>query len=171
MGDTYGRIVSFIAAVIFMTLVPAMLVLQYTDKVATSHVDNAVKKFVDTCRETGCVSEDAYYTLLDSLSSTGYGYHTDIVCESKTAYPADSGTYLPAYIPEGNQEVMDGMTTHINVDSDGAFLLRQGDYISVTVQSIEETTSSIMSRFLTLGIMNGKHITSTDGGRVGATYQ
>lgn len=168
MQDTYGRIVSFIMAVIFMTLVPAMLILNYSDSVVTSYVNNTIEEFVDTCRKTGCVSEDAYYLMLDKLSGTGYTFQTDITCSTKTNYP-DGENYLTDWFPHNNQDVMEGIASIVGGNPNSTYPLNEDDYITITVKSIEEATSSVMSRFVTLGTGGEKHIICTYSGYVGTT--
>lgn len=171
MHDTYGQIISFIVAILFMILTPSMISLQYSDNITEKYVETTIENFKDTCRETGYISEQAYQKMIQQLNNTGYGFDTKIECSKKTSYPVDTKeTYLTDFLTEGNTEIMDACLETINMDhlnQGGKYYMRKGDYIRVTVTSVRETTSSVMSRVLTLGIMGNKKITATCGGFVG----
>lgn len=174
MGESYGKIVAYIIAILFMTLVPTMLILQKSDDMTQNYVDHKLQEYVDTCRETGQISESAYQRFIENLARTGYGYTITMTCYSKQAIPntiTDNSSvqitsgYTEKWMPTSDLEIEYSLTHN----SDGIYRMKQGDYLEVVIECKDTTASTKIFRTLTLGVAAPRTIESRYGGYIGTT--
>lgn len=176
MGDTWGRVVAFIFAILFMTLVPALFVSQKADDIIQAYVDNKANKFKDICRETGVVSEENYYSFVKSLGATGYGYRITLTHYADEAVPElDSegnytGKYLDAQISNEALEIEEYFSTNTNREGT-PYKMKKGDHFAVNVVCTEPTVANQLYAAILQKIVDTTSIGGTYNGVVGTTAQ
>jgi len=169
-GDSLGKVISIIIAVLFMVFAPVMLVTLKTEDAMQSFVQSQAVEFVDLSRSTGCISPDNYLTFVNTIGSTG-SYDVQIEHRSKLAFPDEEHfqqTGEKSYIVGQRAYYRDEILGHMfGSGQDENYLMKNGDYLSITVTSKGNGVTNGFMRFFTGHAGNG--ITVTYGGYVGNT--
>lgn len=176
MGDSWGKIVAIIAAILFMTLTPALLVSQKADDIIQAYVDYKATRFKDICRETGVVSEENYYNFIKDLGATGYSYKVTLSHYADEAVPEiDSdgnytGKYLDADIASEAFEIEEYFSTSTEKEGE-PYRMKKGDYYSVNVVCIGPTVANQLYSAILMRAVDTSSIGGSYGGIVGTTAQ
>ena len=176
MGETWGRVVAFIFAILFMTLVPALFISQKADDIIQSYVDYKANKFKDICRETGVVSEENYYDFIKSLGATGYNYHITLTHYADEAVPelTDSGEYTGRYqdaqIANEAMEIEEYFSSSTHKEGT-PYKMKKGDHFAVNVVCTEPTVANQLYAAILQRFVDTTSIGGTYGGVVGTTAQ
>lgn len=177
MEDIVGRLTAGIFLIIALTLIPIVWVFNNLDLSQRSVINNVVNAYTEEIRSTGVISKENYEDFIRKLQQTGMTFDISILHKSKAAVPGNSaGSYAVAYRSYNKNDILGviegyGADGEPNTSDDKAprdYIMKSGDQISVTVQSLEETSGSKYLRLLMDGGSAIK-LKASAGGMIGNT--
>lgn len=134
MEDSLSIIFAVIVSLLLMFLFPMIDTWEMQDNLSYVVVYSAVTDFVDTVRNTGYITQEAYDAFESKIYSTG---NTFAVSMEHREFNEDIDAYLNTY----TNEIMEQMKT-------GIYKLDKYDYFYVTVKNTNKTQATILSEFL-----------------------
>ena len=148
LGDSLITIIAIFLAAILMFVFPLMSLAERTDDVSELVVQSATDEFVDKIRNTGKLTLDDYEKYLQTISSTGNSFETDM-----TIYQLDENPGVKVTQAEqtkiGEKVYYNIYTSQIQetLSKDGRMRLKEGDMVSVTVKNTNQTIAQILRNF------------------------
>lgn len=162
MEDSLSIIFAVIISLLLMFLFPMIDTWEMQDNLSYVVVYSAVTDFVDTIRNTGYITEDAYDAFLTKIHATG---NTFSVSLEHREFNEDLNAYLNTYTNEILDVINDGWT-----DESGkkqySYKLDKYDYFYVTVKNTNRTQATILSDFLSSSASENFKIGVSYGGIV-----
>jgi len=149
MSDTLMAIVGIVLAVITMFIFPLMQVGGTTDELSQTITQVAVANFVNRVSAQGKITEFDYNTLITDLYSTGNSY--EIQMEVKILDDNARRVSLAQEKSElGEYKYYSVYTNEIlsKIESDKEYILKNDDYIIVTVKNTNITLGTQFKNFL-----------------------
>lgn len=142
-----GLIAPFLLC-IALILVPVTDITLQADRVSQNVVDNAVQEFVDNARSSGKITHVEYEQLMGRVNAALPLSDVSILYGEKSAVPGDEPQTYEVYHEHVPMEaILD--TLYPDVGSYGDFLMKDGDYLSVTVKNTTDTLGTkLLSIFL-----------------------
>ena len=177
MDDIVGRLAAGIFLIIALILIPIVWVFSNLDLSQHSAVNNIVNSYTEEIRTTGVISKANYEDFIRRLQQTGMTFDISVLHKSKAAVPGDSAnSYTIAYRSYNKNDILgviegygaDGEPNTSDDETPRDYIMKSGDQISITVQSIEETSGSKYIRLLTNG-SSAIRLKASAGGMVGNT--
>lgn len=136
MEDSLSIIFAVIISLLLMFLFPMIDTWEMQDNLSYVVVYSAVTDFVDTIRNTGYITAEAYDAFLTKINATG---NTFSVSLEHREFNEDLDAYLNTYTNEILKAV-DG--------DEGVYKLDKYDYFYVTVKNTNRTQATVLSDFL-----------------------
>ena len=158
MEETTVSVIGILVAAILMYIVPLILISERADDIAQLLTQTVTAEFVDEVIKSGEISEDKYRTFIRRLSSSGNAYDIEMevkILDENTAKENANGTNTYYSIYTSQIEQMLGQSSTDN-NNQGRIILKQGDYISVTVKNSSKTMSQTLKNFY--HVMRGANI-------------
>ena len=148
MGDSLITIIAIALAAVLMFVFPLMSLSDRTDDVSELVVQSATDEFVDKIRNTGKLTLDDYEKYLQTISSTGNSFETEIAIHQLDENPGvkvsqaemtkiGENIYYSSYTSQIQQEL----------NKSGRIKLKEGDMISVVVKNTNQTIAQILRNF------------------------
>ena len=141
MEDSLSIIFAVIVSLLLMFLFPMIDTWEMQDNLSYVVVYSAVTDFVDTVRNTGYITEEAYTNFLDKIYATG---NTFSVSLEHREFNEDYSVYLNTY----TNEIIDAIEDDGNPATQDVYKLDKYDYFYVTVKNTNRTQATILSDFL-----------------------
>lgn len=151
MEDTTISIIGIFIAAIIMFIVPLILISDRADDIAQLTTQTATANFVDNVIKSGKITNDDYEDFVHMINTTGNAY--DVEMELKILDPNSAKQYTVAS-PSGDigpntyysifaSQIEEKLANVYdkNADNDGAIILKEGDFFSVTVKNKSLTLS------------------------------
>ena len=144
MEDSLSIIFAVIVSLLLMFLFPMIDTWEMQDNLSYVVVYSAVTDFVDTVRNTGYITEDAYKSFLNKIHTTG---NTFTVTMEHREFNEDIGAYLNTYTNEILDAIEVGWVNSENLRQ-YSYKLDKFDYFYVTVKNTNRTQATVLSDFL-----------------------
>lgn len=162
MEDSLSIIFAVIVSLLLMFLFPMIDTWEMQDNLSYVVVYSTVTDFVDTIRNTGYITQEAYDSFLTKLYATG---NTFSVTMEHREFNEDLNAYLNTY----TNEILDTMDTGW-VDENGikqySYKLDKYDYFYMTVKNTNRTQATVLSDFLASHVGDNFKIGVSYGGIV-----
>ncbi|MBR4110902.1 MAG: hypothetical protein IKK43_04375 [Clostridia bacterium] len=157
MEDSLAIVFAILVSIILMFLFPLLDTWELQDNLSYATTYAAVVDFVDTVRNVGYISPEAYYNFESKLMMTG---NTFSVRLEHRKFIEDGGVndYLNTY----TNEIM------AKLDAGEIYPLNQWDYFYVTIKNTNKTQASVIQNFLFAGADETFKIGTAYGGIVWA---
>ena len=140
MEDSLSIIFAMIVALLLMFLFPLIDTWELQDNLSYAVVYAATTDFVDTIRNVGYITEDAYNNYTSALATTGNTY--EVTMEHRR-FNNDLKAYLYTY----TNEILDEIYNDTDGDGKFSYKLDKFDYFYVTVKNTNRTQATILSDF------------------------
>lgn len=170
MEDSLSIIFAIIVSLLLMFLFPMIDTWEMQDNLSYTVAYSAVTDFVDTVRNTGFITEDAYHAFASKLEATG---NTFSITMEHREFNENLNAYLNTYTNEILDSIEDGLkdrSGNFILDKDGnkqyVYKLDKYDYFYVTIKNTNRTQSTILSDFLSGGAADNFKIGVSYGGIV-----
>ncbi len=148
MGDSLITIVAIGLAAVLMFVFPLMSLSERTDDVSELVVQSTTDEFVGEIRTTGKITLDNYEKYLQTISSTGNSFDTEIVVHQIDENPGakvseaemtkiGENVYYSIYTSQVQEEL----------NKNGKIKLKQGDMVTVTVKNTNQTIAQLLRNF------------------------
>ena len=148
MGDSLITIVAIALAAVLMFVFPLMSLSERTDDISELVVQSTTDEFVDEIRTTGKITLDNYEKYLQTISSTGNSFDTEIVVHQLDENPGvkvseaemtkiGENVYYSIYTSQVQEEL----------NKNGKIKLKQGDMVTVTVKNTNQTIAQLLRNF------------------------
>lgn len=144
MEDSLSIIFAVIVSLLLMFLFPMIDTWEMQDNLSYVVVYSAVTDFVDTIRNTGYITQDAYDAFNTRIYSTG---NTFSVTMEHREFNEDINAYLNTYTNEIIDTIEDGWVDE-NGERQYVYKLDKYDYFYVTVKNTNRTQATVLSDFL-----------------------
>lgn len=168
MSDTVMSIIAIFLAAILMFIFPLMSTADRSDDISQQQVQSETTKFVDEIRATGKITEDDYNNFLSTIAQTGNSF--DVEMETKILDEnSRKKTSEAASTKVGENNYYSEYTSQIEsqLESNGVYLLKEGDIVTVSVKNTNKTISQILKNFFyQVSGNNTYNIAATAGGVV-----
>lgn len=138
MEDSLSIVFAVIISLLLMFLFPMIDTWEMQDNLSYVVVYSTVTDFVDTVRNTGYISQEAYDEFETKLYTTG---NTFSISMEHREFNEDLGVYLNTY----TNEILDTLADNNN---ENIYLLDKYDYFYVTVKNTNRTQATVLSDFL-----------------------
>lgn len=146
MGDSLITIIAIFLAAILMFIFPLASISEMNDNEALAMVQSYTTEFVSQIRTKGVITKEDYDAYIQKIYATGNSY--DVEFEVKVA------DVNPGKKTE-NQQIGDiiyysEFTNSIinELESDGKYELKQGDFVNVSVRNTNTTISQMIKGVL-----------------------
>lgn len=144
MEDSLSIIFAVIVSLLLMFLFPMIDTWEMQDNLSYVVVYSTVTDFVDTIRNTGYITEEAYESFLTKLQATGNTYS---VTMEHREFNEDLNAYLNTYTNE-ILKTMDKGWLDENGNRQYSYKLDKYDYFYITVKNTNRTQATVLSDFL-----------------------
>lgn len=144
MEDSLSIIFAVIISLLLMFLFPMIDTWEMQDNLSYVVVYSAVTDFVDTIRNTGYITQDAYDAFSGKIHATG---NTFSITMEHREFNEELNAYLNTYTNEILDTINDGYIDK-NGNKQHAYKLDKFDYFYVTVKNTNRTQATILSDFL-----------------------
>jgi len=138
MEDSLIVIFSIILAVLLMFLFPIMDTWERQDDISYMSAYSTVVEFVDTARNLGYISTNAYYQFLQSLNATGNRY--DVTIEHRSRVYDDVNGYRNVYT--------NTIETKLDSEENARYEMQAGDYLYVSIKNTNKTQSTLLKEVI-----------------------
>ncbi|MBO5141586.1 MAG: hypothetical protein J6C46_01075 [Clostridia bacterium] len=146
MEDSLSIIFAVIISLLLMFLFPMIDTWEMQDNLSYVVVYSAVTDFVDTVRNSGVITEEAYEAFSSKIHATGNTY--SITMEHRE-FNEDIKAYLNTYTNEILDAIEKGKKDELDNDKiDYSYKLDKYDYFYVTVKNTNRTQATILTDFL-----------------------
>ncbi len=148
MGDSLITIVAIFLAAILMFVFPLMSISERNDDIAQLGVQTAVTEFVDTATSTGKITLDEYSSFIQTLAATGNSYDVELEVKVLDENPGKKTTWAVSD-KIGENTYYSVYTSQIEevLDSQGKYVLKEGDVVSISVKNTNTTISQMLRNF------------------------
>ena len=152
MGNSSMTLIIIIIAIVVVILMPLLSYASEMDSKAEQLVQSATSNFVNTVRTTGILDVKDYNDFLSVLTSTGNSYNTEIILQIAEENPGkkiQEGNLIgdKVYYIEYTTQVLESILGE-EEDSSDKRILKEGDFISVTVENQNITLTQQIKKFM-----------------------
>lgn len=166
MNQSFGQIISILAASIVLFLLPVYLFSQQQDLFVQSYVWEETAEFAEMVKNNGYISKNMYEKYLKALQSTRYLYEIKMTHKHKLIHPIydEEGHFTDqihtTYENHSESEILSAI-----YDKNADYFFRQEDYLSIEVKNKTKTLAEKMHQAL-LGREIKNTISITYGGLI-----
>ena len=148
MGDSLRTIIAIFLAAILMFVFPLMSISERNDDIAQLGVQTATIEFVDNVSTLGKITEDNYNSFMQSLAATGNSYDVEMEVKVLDENPGKKTTWAVSD-KIGENIYYSVYTSQIEdvLGSNGKYVLKEGDIVSVSVKNTNTTISQMLRNF------------------------
>ena len=148
-GETLTTIVAIFLAAILIGIFPMMSIADRNDDISQLAVQTSVSDFVDTVRKTGKITKESYSALITNLHSTGNTFEVAMEAQILDENPSKKTTQSGDGTKIGESIYYSIYTSQIERDiaKNGAFILKEGDKITVTATNTNNTIAQSFKNF------------------------
>lgn len=173
MNDIIGKFAIIIFGIVLIFFVPVTIIALKQDNTAQSYIDNAVVEFVDNARATARITPQAYEKMIYKINSAHAPCEVKIWHSAKFVLPdseigSDKYSNVVATEDYGKDVILSCMYPDDTQSLD--YVLKEGDYLKVTVQNESPTLGARLAGVLLPGY-NQNSLFTTYGGYVGNETQ
>lgn len=146
MSDTFITIMAVIIVAVIMFVFPLMATANQNDSITQTSVQTMVSDFVNTVAKEGKITRSNYDDFIERLHATGNTYDVELEVQILDDNPGAKGENIKVI---GENIYYSEFTTAIvsKLDSEGAYKLKQGDYILAKVTNTNVTFGTQMKNF------------------------
>ena len=146
MSDTFITIMAVIIVAVIMFIFPLMATANQNDSITQTSVQTMVSDFVNTVAKEGKITRSNYDDFIQKLYATGNSYDVELEVQILDDNPGAKGENIKVI---GENIYYSEFTTAIvsKLDSEGAYKLKQGDYILAKVTNTNVTFGTQMKNF------------------------
>ena len=149
MGDSLITIVAIFLASILMFVFPLSAISEMNDNEALAMVQSYTTEFVNQIRSKGKITQEDYNAYIQKLNATGNSYDVDFEVQIADANPGKKTdnqqigdtTYYGVY----TSQVIEKLS---NSNGSGQYILKEGDFVSVSVKNTNTTISQMIKSVL-----------------------
>ena len=149
MGDSLTTIIAIFLAAVLMFIFPLAAIADRNDDASQMLIKTTLDEFVNKVSAKGKLTKDDYEKLEAQLLATNNQYDIELVINVADVNPGKKSnntqigdtTYYSLYTTQLVGE--NGVVT-----SQGAYYLKEGDYIKVSVKNINKTISQMIKNVL-----------------------
>ena len=147
MSDTFITIIAVMVVAVIMFVFPIMATANQNDSITQTSVQTMVSDFVNTVAKEGKITTSNYDDFIQKLSATGNSYDVELEVQILDDNPGAKGEENIKVI--GKNIYYSEFTTAIEskLNSEGAYKLKQGDYILAKVTNTNVTFGTQMKNF------------------------
>lgn len=172
MSDSFITVVAIALVAVLIFVFPVMALANRQDATVKADIQAKVNAFVDDVKTTGKLTEEKYSTFLQSLSSTGNVYSTELEFKILDENPGKK-TSQTATDKIGENVYYSMFTSQIEdyvYGTEKKYSLKEGDIIAVTVKNANLTVAQKIASSLYKAFGNDTYtIVATGGGMVTTT--
>lgn len=169
MGDSLTTIIAIFLAAVLMFLFPLAAIADRNDDASQMYIQTTLDNFVNTVAAKGALTKKDYEQLEAQLEATNNSYDIELVINVADVNPGKKTE---------NQKV--GDTTYYSVyttqllealenEEVGKYILKEGDYIKVSVKNINTTISQMIKNVLFGLTGNESYVISAQASAVAST--
>lgn len=147
MSDTFITVIAVMATALLLFIVPVMATANQNDSITQTSVQAMVSEFINTAAKEGKISESNYDNFVQKLYATGNSYSIDLEVQVFSDNPGKKGEQIDV-IGENNYYSEFTNTIVEKIDKEGAYKLKQGDYVMAKVQNTNITMGTQLKNFL-----------------------
>lgn len=154
MNDTFVIIIAIAITVVLIFIFPLMTMSDRTDDVAQLTVETATKEFVDEIRTTGKITPEKYSKFLENIGATGNTYDIELIIQILDENPGKKASQTPTtrigenvYYTIYTSQIEEKIAPKSNSITPTAWILKQGDMVSVSVKNTNQTLSQQLKNF------------------------
>ena len=148
MGDSLTTIIAIFLAAVLMFIFPLAAIADINDYTSQMYVQTTLDNFVNKVAAKGTLTKDDYDQLESTLAATNNSYDIELEIDVKDVNPGKKTenqkigdtTYYSVY----TTQIVDSL----NNSTSNKYLLREGDYIKVSVKNINTTISQMIKNVL-----------------------
>ncbi len=154
MGDSAVTIVAIFLAAILMFVFPLMTMADKSDDVSQLSIQSSTTEFTNKIRTTGAITQEDYDNFSQTLAATGNSYQVEITVQKLDQNPAKKasgdGTTIGdnVYYTMYTKQVLEGISTDTDTDTNKVLSLNEGDIVSVSVENTNTTIASQLRNFM-----------------------
>lgn len=144
MGDSLTTIIAIFLAAVLMFIFPLAAIADRNDDTSQMYVQTTLDDFVNRIAAKGTITEDDYNQMEANLAATNNSYDIELTISIADVNPGKK---------TDNQKV--GDTTYYSIydvaeklKADGIYVLKEGDYIKVSVKNVNTTISQMIKNVL-----------------------
>ena len=144
MGDSLTTIIAILLAAVLMFIFPLAAIADRNDDTSQMYVQTTLDDFVNRIAAKGTITEDDYNQMEANLAATNNSYDIELTISIADVNPGKK---------TDNQKV--GDTTYYSIydvaeklKADGIYVLKEGDYIKVSVKNVNTTISQMIKNVL-----------------------
>ena len=147
MSDTFITIIVVIAVALVMFVFPLMATANQNDAITQSSVQAIVSDFVNTAAKEGKITTANYDEFGQKLYATGNSYSVELEVQILDDNPGRKGQNINVI---GENIYYSEFTSAIEnkLQQDGAYKLKQGDYVKAKVQNTNVTFGTQLKNFM-----------------------
>lgn len=147
MSDTFITIIAVMVVAVIMFVFPIMATANQNDSITQTSVQTMVSDFVNTVAKEGKITTSNYDDFIQKLYATGNSYDVELEVQILDDNPGAKGEENIKVI--GENIYYSEFTTAIEskLSSEGAYKLKQGDYILAKVTNTNVTFGTQMKNF------------------------
>ena len=147
MSDSLITIITVMAVVLIMFLVPFAFITNQNEVVVQNEINVLTTTFVNTISKEGKITKSNYNDFIQKVNNTGNNYKIEVEVQILNNYPEDKNNeyYLIGenmYYSEFSNAIEEKLK---NSDE---YPLKKGDYIKVKVENTNETIGTIVKKFI-----------------------
>ena len=156
MGDSLMTVIAILVAAILMFVFPLLSVAERSDDISQLAVSSATIEFVDNIRSTGKIKESDYNAYVQTLASTGNNFDVEMEVRVLDENPGKKVTWTSgdkigenASYAVYTSQILDAFEQQRNNNPNAPveYLLKEGDFITVSVKNTNLTLSQILRNF------------------------
>lgn len=149
MGDSLTTIIAIFLAAVLMFIVPLAAIAERNDDMSQMYVQTTLNDFVNTVAAKGKLTLADYEKLEAQLDATNNSYDIELVINVSDVNPGKKTenqqigdtTYYSVYTAQIKNVIEDSTKNY-------TYLLKEGDYIKVSVKNINTTISQMIKQAL-----------------------
>lgn len=147
MSDTLITVMAVMITAVLLFIVPVMATANQNDAITQTSVQAIVSEFVNTAAKEGKITESNYDNFVQKLYATGNSYSIDLEVQVFDDNPGKKGENINVIGENIYYSVFTNTITD-KIDNEGAYKLKQGDYVMAKVENTNITMGTQLKNFI-----------------------